>query len=171
MASYAWEPYLLRGKVHLRALFMVGFTYRPSSPCSPLLLFNIYFSVNVTISISSLFSYLTKCFFYLCQACRPRQSFTSHHWKKVVVPLSANHSNTWFITTIALQREIGLETAGWHWYPSNPFKMRKGLQGKANCQPTPQRGKGLTSQMRFLSLDSGFLSPPVLSGTNLSSAV
>lgn len=172
MASYAWEQlYLLRGEVHLSQGPVRGRIHKPSSPCSPLLLFNIYFSVNAATSISSLFLYLTKCFFYLCQACRPRQSFTSHHCRKVIVPLSANHSNTRFITTIALQREIGLERAGWHWYPSNPFKMHKGLQGKANCQPTLQRGKGLTSQTRFLSLNSGFLSPPVLSGTSLSSTV
>lgn len=135
--------------ISVRALFLVVFTYKSSSACAPLLLFNIFFSVNATISIYLFSSYLTRCFFHLCQTWGSRLSFTRHCCKKVIVPLFANHSNAWFITTIALQREISLERAGWHWYPLNPFKMHKGLQGKANCQPTHNQARGKQVRCTF----------------------
>lgn len=99
----------------VRALFLVVFIYKSFSSCSPLhfYFFSFYYIyTHETISISPFPSCPRRRFFHLCHIWVSRQSFISHGCKKVIVPLSANHSNTWFII-IALQREISLERSGW----------------------------------------------------------
>lgn len=93
----------------VRALFLVVFIYKSFSSCSPL---HFYFFFIL------LYIYAWNNFHFSIPFMSQKTLFPplSHLGFQAIlyqpVPLSANHSNTWFII-IALQREISLERSGW----------------------------------------------------------